>query len=144
MGDEGDLIEPPAGVDASILPIGYLGTVAPMNSLGFALNPGLAVVYDEVLALLPAQALVFTFQQIRAAERARVMPYDEAASKSGVRIIRLADIEKAELVRPVTGYRLMLTVAGRDERWILQKPEVDEVRAALDKALGERFVDTTS
>jgi len=135
----------PPEVDASILPTGYLGFVAPMNSLGFALNPAIGVVYDEVIAMLPAQALVFTFQQNRAAERARVMPYDEAASHHGVRIIRLSDLEKVELIRPVTGYRLVVSEAGHPEqKWILQKPDVDEIRRALSQALGDRFVDTTT
>ena len=84
-----------------------------MNSLGFALNPGIGLVYDEVIALLPAQALVFSFQQHRAADEARRMPYDEAAGREGVRVLRLSDIERVELARPVTGYRLVLDMVGQ-------------------------------
>lgn len=136
---------PDDGVDPSILPRGYLGVVAPMNSLGFAFNPGLGVVYDEVIALLPAQALIFSFQQRRAAEEARGLPYDEAASREGVRIVRLADIDRVELTRPVTGYRLMLEMAdGPEQRWILQNGDVDEVRRTFTAVLGERFVDSSS
>lgn len=138
----------PPDVDASIMPVGYLGTVAPMNSLGFALHPAMGVVYDEVIALLPAQALVFTFQQQRAAERARMMPYDQAASTHDVHIIRLYDLEKVELIRPVTGYRLVLHFSPEhghgEQKWILQKPDVDEIRNTLGKVLGDRFVDTTT
>jgi hypothetical protein len=133
----------PDGPDQSILPLGYLGIVAPMNSLGFALNPGIGLVYDEVIALLPAQALVFTFQQHRAADEARRMPYDEAAAREGVRVIRLSDIEKAELVKPFTGHRLMVTLAGDGtQRWILQHTDLDELRQVLGKVLGDRFVDS--
>jgi hypothetical protein len=136
-------VEPP-DVDSSILPIGYLGLCAPMNSLGFALNPGLGLVYDEVLALLPAQSLVFSFQQRRAAEDARRLPYDVAAGREGVRVLRLADIERIELVRPVTGHRLLLTIGGAEQRWILQPNDIDEVRRVLAQALSERFVDSSS
>lgn len=131
-------------VDRSILPRGYLGVVAPMNSLGFAFNPGLGVVYDEVLVLLPAQALVFSFQQRRAAEEARALPYDEAAGREGVRVLRLADIERVELVRPVTGHRLLLDLVDRpQQRWILQNGDIDEIRRTFAEVLGERFVDST-
>jgi hypothetical protein len=133
-----------AGVDASILPRGYLGVVAPLNSMGFAFNPGLGIVYDEVVVLLPAQALVFSFQQHRAAEEVRDLPYDEAATRDGIRIVRLADVERAELARPVTGYRLVLEmVSGPPQRWALQNGDVDEVRRTFADVLGERFADTT-
>ncbi len=131
-------------VDESILPVGYLGIVAPMNSLGFALNPGLGVVYDEVIALLPAQTLIFSFQQRRAAEEARRLPYDEAAGTDGVRVIRLADIASVELVKPFTGHRLLLEMTGGDhQRWILQNGDIDEVRAVFSKLLGDRFTDSS-
>jgi hypothetical protein len=135
---------PTSGVDQSILPRGYLGVVAPMNSLGFAFNPGLGVVYDEVIVLLPAQALVFSFQQRRAAEEARDLPYDEAAGREGVRVLRLADLTRVELTRPVTGYRLLLDVVDQpQQRWILQNGDVDEVRRTFAEVLGERFVDSS-
>lgn len=130
--------------DPSILPVGVLGLVAPMNSLGFALSPGLGVLYDEVLVLLPAQSLVFTFQRKRAAEEARALPYDEAAGKEGIRVFRLEDIGRVELVRPVTGYRLMIDFQdGSQQRWILQRESIPEVRSCLAEHLGDRFVDST-
>jgi hypothetical protein len=130
--------------DESILPLGSLGIVGPMNSMGFALNPGLGLVYDEVIILLPAQALVFSFQQRKAADAAREMPYDQAASREGVRVFRLVDIERAELVRPFTGHRLLVTMTdGGEQRWILQNTDVDETRQVLSKVLGDRFVDSS-
>jgi hypothetical protein len=140
--EDSDTGEAQSGPDPSILPLGTLGLVAPMNSLGFALNPGIGIVYDEVLVLLPAQTLVFTFQQHRALDEALKLPYDEAAGKHGIRVFRLSDIDRAELVRPFTGYRLLLDIGEHHERWILQKPEIDEVRRCLSKVLGERFVDS--
>jgi hypothetical protein len=131
--------------DESILPLGSLGIVGPMNSMGFALNPGLGLVYDEVIILLPAQALVFSFQQRKAADAAREMPYDQAASREGVRVFRLDDIERAELVRPFTGHRLLLRMTnGGEQRWILQNGDVDETRQVLSKLLGDRFVDSAT
>jgi hypothetical protein len=131
-------------VDESILPLGSLGIVAPMDSLGFALNTFIGVVYDEVVALLPAQALVFSFQQRRAGDDARRLPYDRAASRSGVQVIRFDDIVSAELVKPVTGHRLVVELAGgRSVRWILQAGSVDEARALLADRLGDRFTDAT-
>jgi hypothetical protein len=135
-------MEPP-DVDESILPLGYLGLCAPMNSLGFALSPGLGVVYDEVLLLLPGQTLVFSFQQRRAADEARRLPYDVAAGREGVRVFRLADIERLELVKPVTGHRFIFTIGGTEQRWILQPNDIDEVRRVLHQALSERFVDSS-
>lgn len=137
----------PGGAPPSegIRPIGFLGLVAPMSSLGFALNPGLGLVYDEAIVLLPAAGLVFSFQQRRAACDARRLPYDEAAVRDGVRIVRLPDVERAELVRPVTGHRLVVHLAGQGEqRWILQHGSVDEVRRVLAAVLGDRFVDSAA
>jgi hypothetical protein len=138
-------VEPSAeGLDApdpGILPVGYLGIVAPLDALGFALNTYLGVVYDEVIALVPAQALVFSFQQRRAATQARAMPYDVAAARRGVLVVRLDDIEEAELVRPVTGFRLRMTMRdGREQRWILQHGHLQETRAVLRSLLGRRFL----
>ncbi len=130
--------------DPSILPVGVLGLVAPMNSLGFALSPGLGVLYDEVLVLLPAQSLVFTFQRKRAAEEARSLPYDEAAGRHGIRVFRLDDIRRVELVRPVTGYRLTIEFEdGSEQRWILQREAIPEARRCLSEHLGDRFVDSS-
>ena len=74
---------PPEG---SVLPLGYVGLVAPMNSLGFAPSPGLGLVYTGALVLLPAQQLVLSVQRRKAAEEVRDLPYDEAVSRSNVRV----------------------------------------------------------
>jgi hypothetical protein len=131
--------------DPSILPVGSLGLVAPMSSLGFALNPGLAMVYDEVIILLPAQTMVFTFQQRRAVEAARELPYDEAAGRGKVKVFRLTDLASVELVKPFTGYRLAITTTNGEElRWIMQKTIIDEVRSVLADVLGDRFTDSST
>lgn len=114
-----------------------------MNSLGFALSPGIGVMYDEVLVLLPAQGLVFTFQRKRAAEEARSLPYDEAAGRPGIRVFRLDSISRVELVRPVTGHRLLIDFEdGSQQRWILQRESIAEVRSCFEEYLGDRFVDS--
>lgn len=140
----GDPPEQVPAADPTILPVGCLGIVAPMNSLGFTPNPGIGVVYDEVIVLLPAQALVFTFQRKHAVEAARSLPYDEAARRRGVRVYKLRDVIRAELTRPVAGYRLVLELAGvQQQRWIVQSDAAAEVKRCLTEVLGDRFVDST-
>ena len=131
-------------MDASILPIGYLGIVAPMNSLGFALHPALALMYDEALVLLPAETLVFTFQQKKAADEALQLPYDQVAGRQGASIHRLDQFERVELIRPVLQYRLLVSLVGEEEqRWIIQKGDIPEIQRVLSETLGDRFVDDT-
>jgi hypothetical protein len=129
-------------IDRSILPVAYLGVVAPMNALGFALSPFLGLLYEEALVLIPANSLVFSFQQQRAADEARRLPYDAAVTRDGVRVYRLDELEHCELVHHVTGLRLLVTVRGRKQRWILQHADAREVAWVFNVVLGERFVST--
>lgn len=132
------------GPDPSILPVGVLGVVAPMNSLGFTPHPGLGLVYDSAIVLLPAETMVFTFQQRRAALRARELAYDEAVRRPHVRVFRLDDLQHVELVKVFTGYRLLLDHRGEKQlRWVVQHESLDELRSSLGKLLGDRFVDHT-
>jgi len=112
-----------------------------MNSLGFALNPVQGVVYDEVIAMLPAQALVFHVPAEPGRRARRVMPYDEAASHHGVRIIRLSDIEKVELIRrsPATGWCDRAAPAQRGSSRSRRRRDPRTLVAAV----GDRFHDTT-
>lgn len=133
------------GPDPSRLPLGYLGIVAPMNSLGFAPNPGLGLVYDGAFVLLPAQQLVFSVQRRKAAEEVQDLPYEEALARRSVRVHSVDEMSMAELTRPFTGHRLTINfVDGTSTRYILQKESVDDVKRCFDALLGDRFRDGTA
>ena len=132
-------------LDGSRLPLGYLGIVAPMNSLGFAPNPGLGLVYDGAFLLLPAQQLVLSVQRRRAADEAQELPFDEAVARKGVRVHTADEIVSADLTRPFTGHRLIIEFTdGASTRYILQKENVDAVRRSFAALLGDRFHDSTT
>ncbi len=129
----------------SRLPLGYLGIVAPMNSLGFAPNPGLGLVYEGAFVLLPAQQLVLSVQRRRAADEVRELPFEEAVTRKNVRIHLADEMVGAELTRPFTGHRLTVDFRdGTSTRYILQKENVDDVRRSFSVLLDDRFRDSTT
>lgn len=134
-----------AALDGSRLPLDYLGIVAPMNSLGFAPNPGLGLVYDGAFVLLPAQQLVLSVQRRRAAEEVRELTFDEAAARKSVRVHAADEMVSAELTRPFTGYRLTIDFTdGVSIRYILQKENVEAVKRSFAALLADRFHDATT
>ncbi len=115
-----------------------------MNSLGFAPNPGLGLVYEGAFILLPAQHLVLTVQRRHAADEVRELTFDEAVARKGARLYPAEEMVDVELTRPFTGHRLTIEfMGGKRTRYILQKESVEDVRRSFSALLGERFRDST-
>jgi hypothetical protein len=135
------------------LPLGFVGVLAPMNSLGFAPFAGLGLVYEGALVLTPAAAyqISFSFQQERIVRELLDTPFSEATAVEGARTYHASAITDARLVRhAVLGHRLVLTMEGEaggptaEVRFIVQRGDLDRLRRRLVQLLDGRFVDEIS
>lgn len=147
MGTSGDEASGASDASAPAMPVGFIGVVSPMTTLGLAPFSYLGVVYREGLVLSSAALyqVTFTRQQERIVEDLMASPFDEMSARENVHVYPSAEIDGVELRRQfAAGYRLHLIRPNREiTRLIVQGRRVDEIRRVLPLMAGDRWVDTS-
>jgi hypothetical protein len=132
---------------ASDTPVGFIGVVSPMTTLGLAPFSYLGLVYPKGLVLSSAALYQVTFsrQQERIVEELMATSFDDLTGSGKAHVYDWAHIEEAELRRQfAVGYRIDFTMRGRSStRLIVQQRRVEEIRRCLGALLDDRWVDET-
>jgi hypothetical protein len=128
-------------------PLGFVGVVSPMTSLGLAPFSYLGLVYPSGIVLTSAALYQVTFsrQQERIVADLLERTFDDVSRSERVRVYDRPHIEQATLTRQfATGCRLNLAIrGGAPARLIVQSNRVDEIRRLLPLLMGDAWTDET-